>query len=309
MPKNTSSQKSDKPDANITAARIGIIAAILTLVGTVATAVFGYLSIRAPLELSIQTTQTAEARTLTLSPITKPSTNLPQSPATSQTFPPTSAPPLSITQTSPTKQTSDFSQDCIDDKSWTPYVTEVTLKPATKNNCWQMLNIGLVASSGSLLISQQVTRPVGVYGIVTNVPETSIVEFDIKVENMSNALFKAGIISGTSPDKKLEGVLLSMEDDGFLHIVRLENNKELTLITYDIKCFPGTYHFKFEINKAKLITSRSSGKCKDGTDAGFANYLPVDIYFESRNFFVGYETISSNSRIGAEITKLSISTK
>jgi FlaG/FlaF family flagellin (archaellin) len=50
MPKNTSSKKGGQPDANIIAARIGVIAAVITLVGTVATAIFGYMSVRAPNE-------------------------------------------------------------------------------------------------------------------------------------------------------------------------------------------------------------------------------------------------------------------
>jgi|GEM_PF-2652266 len=299
--------KKDKTETGISGGQIGIIiAAVLTLIGTVATAIFSYMSIRAPIELSIQATQTAEARTLTLFPITKPPASLTSFPPINQILAPTSSPSLSLTQASPTEQTSDFSQDCINNMIWMPYITEVTLMPTAKNNCWQMLNIGLVASKGSLLISQQITRPIGVYGIITKISETSIVEFDIKVENISKALFKAGVVSGTSPDKKLEGVLLIIENDGFLHIARLENNKESPLISYELKCFPGTYHFKFEINKTKVLTSRVNGRCKDGTDAGSANYLSVDIYFESRNFFIGYETLNSNGRIGTEITKLSV---
>lgn len=53
---------SKKRSNNLSAAQIGIIASVITVIGVIATAFFNYLSTRTQIELPIQATQTAEAK-------------------------------------------------------------------------------------------------------------------------------------------------------------------------------------------------------------------------------------------------------
>ncbi len=217
MPKNTSSKsKQTKPDPNITAARIGIFAAILTLVGTVATAIFGYLSVRAPLELSIQTTQTAEARTFTLA---APSTKLPNATtvvASSNTLAPTKNASTSVNMPTATTITSlsigqDFKNKCISDKLWVPYSSSQTNQNReSKNGCWQLVELGLAAEADGLLITRQTAKEKGMFGVVAPLPETTVVEVTVKVEKLYTGILKFGVLSGTAPDKKMKGAIFAL---------------------------------------------------------------------------------------------------
>lgn len=316
MPKNTSSKsKQTKPDPNITAARIGIFAAILTLVGTVATAIFGYLSVRAPLELSIQTTQTAEARTLTLA---APSTKLPNATtvvASSNTLAPTKNASTSVNVPTATNITSlsigqDFKNKCISDKIWVPYSSSQTNQNReSKNGCWQLVELGLAAEADGLLITRQSAKEKGTFGIVTPLPETTVVEVTVKVEKLYTGILKFGVLSGTAPDKKMKGAIFALYDEGGVVLRKLDNNEETIVDQALIPCYPGIYSFRFEITKIRLNTIRYGGICNDGTDISKpVSYQTVDIDFINRNFFVGYES-QIGSSLDVKVLNLSAQSK
>ncbi len=316
MPKNTSSKsKQTKPDPNITAARIGIFAAILTLVGTVATAIFGYLSVRAPLELSIQTTQTAEARTFTLA---APSTKLPNATtvvASSNTLAPTKNASTSVNMPTATTITSlsigqDFKNKCISDKLWVPYSSSQTNQNReSKNGCWQLVELGLAAEADGLLITRQTAKEKGMFGVVAPLPETTVVEVTVKVEKLYTGILKFGVLSGTAPDKKMKGAIFALYDEGGVVLRKLDNNEETIVDQALIPCYPGIYSFRFEITKIRLNTIRYGGICNDGTDISKpVSYQTVDIDFINRNFFVGYES-QIGSSLDVKVLNLSAQSK
>jgi len=316
MPKSTSSKgKQTKPDPNITAARIGIIAAILTLVGTVATAIFGYLSVRAPIELSIQTTQTAEARILTLA---APSTKLPNTitaVASSIALAPTKSAPPSVNPPTATPINllaigQDFKNKCISDKLWVPYSSlQTNQSRESKNGCWQLVELGLAAETDGLLMTRQSAKEKGLFGIVAPIPETAIIEVTIKAEKLYGSIIKFGVLSGTKPDKQMKGTFFSLYDDGGVVVSTLDNGEETIVDQALIPCYPGFYSFRFEITKIRLNTIRYGGVCNDGTDISkVVAYQSVDVYFPNRNFFVGYET-KQGSNVEAQILNLSVQAK
>jgi hypothetical protein len=69
-------------DSNINITQTGVIVAIITVFGVIATAVFNYLSTRTQIELPIQATQTADARIYNSTIIATPTTNYISSTAT-----------------------------------------------------------------------------------------------------------------------------------------------------------------------------------------------------------------------------------
>ena len=316
MPKSyPSKSKQTKPDSNITAARIGIIAAILTLVGTVATAIFSYMSVRAPIELSIQATQTAEAKSLTPVSVssTKPSLTASNStPAATKNVSPTTVAPTLLTATTanllPVGQ--DLKNKCISDNVWVPYSSlQTNQNRESKNGCWQLVEWGLAAEANGLLMTRQAAKEKGLFGIVAPIAETAVIEVTIKAEKLYGGIIKFGILSGTKPDKQMKGTFFSLYDDGGVVVSMLDNGEETVVDQALIPCYPGVYSFRFELTKIRVNTVRYGGVCNDGTDISkVVAYQSVDVYFPNRNFFVGYET-KQGSNVEAQILNLSIQSK
>lgn len=319
MPKNTYSKKSDKPDANIIAARIGVIAAVITLVGTVATAIFSYMSVRAPIELSIQATQTAEAKTLTPASVSSTKPSLAVTAASNSAPAPTKnvssttvVAPTSLTPTAANLLTigQDFKNKCISDKIWVPYSSlQTNQNRESKDGCWQLVELGLAAEADGLLITRQAAKDKGMFGIVASLPETAVVEVTVKVEKLYNGILKFGVLSGTVPDKKMRGAIFALYDEGGIVLRKLDNNEETIVDQALIPCYPGVYSFRFEITKIRLNTVRYGGICNDGTDISKAvSYQTVDVDFINRNFFVGYES-QIGSSVDVKVLNLSAQSK
>lgn len=320
MPKSyPSKSKQTKPDSNITAARIGIIAAVITLVGTVATAIFSYMSVRAPIELSIQATQTADAKTL--APVsasgTKPglvatTTNNATPAPTKNVSSTTVVVPASLTPTTTNLLTigQDLKSKCISDKIWIPYSSlQTNQNRESKNGCWQLVELGLAAEADGLLITRQTAKEKGMFGIVAPISETAVIEVTVKVEKLYNAVLKFGVLSGTAPDKKMKGAIFALYDEGGIVLRKLDNNEETIVDQALIPCYPGVYSFRFEITKIRLNTVRYGGICNDGTDISKAvSYQTVDIDFINRNFFIGYES-QIGSGLDVKILNLSAQSK
>ena len=312
MPKNTSSKKSNQTDANIIAARIGVIAAVITLVGTVATAIFGYMSVRAPIELSIQATQTAEAKTL--APVSATGTKPGTAATTTNTAKPapTIVVPVSLTPTTANLHTigQDLKSKCIGDKIWIPYSSlQTNQNRESKNGCWQLVELGLAAEAEGLLITRQTAKEKGTFGIVAPISETAVIEVTVKVEKLYGSVLKFGILSGTKPDKTLKGALLNVYDEGGVVLRALDNNEETNVDQALIPCYPGVYSFRFELTKIRLNTVRYGGTCNDGTDISkMVAYQSVDVYFPNRNLFIGYET-REGSIVQAQILNLNVQSK
>ncbi len=290
------SVKAKKSSSNITDAQIKIFVAILGFIGVLGAAYFNYLGQRVPIELS-QSTQTAEARILTLA---APSTKLPNTitaVASNNALTPTKSTSPSVNVSTATTLDSlpigqDIKNNCIG-KNWTPYTTSKNRSQnlAVKDGCYQLLELGISPEKGKLLFSQQDPTEGIVNGIVGNISQTITAEIEVDIEKLSNAEIKIGILSAKAPSSFLNGKLLVVYENGTIAIREITNGDEKIaspLYVYTASCPPRIYNFRFELTNLRLNISRYNGRCKDGSPMFFKSYNYVDIPFENRFLFVGY---------------------
>lgn len=294
MPKQSESKKNGASSKRIDPA---IIIAVITVIGTLITAIFASPVLIALIQKTPPPTITSAE---TLAPSSTPT--LTAAIAVATDTPPTTPPPTSTPTTTPTVIAGqDFQSGCINANLWTPYTTNLLLSQAlsSQNGCWQILEMGLSAQDKGLLLSNQGATESGTYGIVTSIPQNAAIEFVVKVVRISDGELKFGVVSGPSPSSDFEGVFMAMRDGGVLGFRTASGSEEKNVIAYTVSYYPGTYKFRFDLAGIRLTISR---------DGSTIDYKPMDITFSTRLFFIGYQ-VNKNGSVEADISGLAIQQK
>jgi hypothetical protein len=149
-----------------------VIIAIFTLIGTLTTAYFMFRAPIAPLELSIATTQTAQALFTSTSPtatLSPTDTLIP-----TETLLPLPSPTLAVGE--------DLEISCIDSKYWTPYKGEK--RPKDNRGCWDLSTMNISAQNGGLLIAADNVEGYS-RSLYTTLPKNAEIQFKIRINKLS----------------------------------------------------------------------------------------------------------------------------
>lgn len=311
--RKSSNQKNDKPDTSVTVAKIGIITALITVLGVISVPLFNYLSKNK--EVSVQATQMAQFINFTAIALTDVAHN-----TTEATLIPISPTPLSIstetvspaittdatsTTTTNLLTTSGLSNNCIDTTQWTPYKLNIN-----SDRCWSppdSWRMSIKENELSVSIQNNENAELN-YALYRALQGDATIQFDINISQMDipgnqtiNIAF--GII-GTNPVQALStGLFYQKENSSFPILL-----KPTSL---------GEVYFNDNNNQRRTFTPDRLEKVKIQV-AGFRLIItvdeeivldsPIDFGPEKRAFWIGY-TVPGKGILRFEISNLSIQEK
>lgn len=194
---------------------------------------------------------------------------------------------------------------CINSTTWTPDYGDFQSKD--KNGCWQLLDLGISAQNGGLLLFLRQPEKDLSHGIFTPIPQNVVIEFTFQVNELEtsssarNTDIVFGIVPANEPDP-FKGLVFLLDVQSkqqnpiFLKLDEPNQEPKLLRSQYD---FGKEYKVKLDIEELifnaiingdnKIINTRS-------------------IPFADRAFWIGY-TVPNGGTLSALISHITIQHK
>lgn len=270
-----------------------IIVAIIGLLGTLATAVFGFLASVKPTEISIYATQTAEAK-LTLAAQTI------ATPTPSSTITPSV---IDIEDL----QADLLAEDCINSKSWFSLDNEISKQGS---NCLLLDNFGIFAKYNGLSISSTNSSEVRIrHGIFTPIENGTQIRFKLIIselytpKNDDLANLSLGIISKSSFNLEDDTLLIYQRESPQKGYPILVKQEERGGIESYLSLNGGHREYAKHTTQEILLDVSKTNQLTIYIDG--SPVIQVAVPFEDKVFWIGYR-LSGNCLIEAEISELQI---
>lgn len=286
--------KSSKDETNKTP----IIVAIIGLIGTVITALFGFFASVKSHEVNFSVTETAVTKT-----VTSTSTHFPANVIPTNTLAITPSPTMpEPTRTLIPSFGDDISSGCITSGYWKVYSNEELLPDPPIANCWDLSEIGISAQNNGLLFFSEPPN-FGFNWIYTRLPSDVIIEFIIKIDQLTfgNNQEESMIAIGIAPADSSK----PFDDGSFLVFTSKEAGQfgigTKNLAGYEspwTTSFGSSGRYSLDIN-GLIMTIKTNNN---------STFSPMSIPFSNRNLYIGYNA-PRGSWIWSTITNLSIQVK
>jgi hypothetical protein len=236
------SSKDDKSSSALTK----IILALIGIIPTIALAYIGYLQVIVPMEKAASITQTAEERdwvrlqteeakaasktaaaTQTQEAIPATATSEPSEPDDQDTPSDADPSPTSI-MPADWQPGDDWVASCIQGQLWEVYKARAE---QFGNGCWDLVNWGIQAEGGALIVQQDETRDGNVIGVHTPILSPAEISFTVQVDVLEASSGQtAALLFGLLPVKQVDvrkgTFLLLFESGGSINIAIQEKGNE-----------------------------------------------------------------------------------
>lgn len=287
--KKGSSSSGDKGNSNLGI----IVVAVIGLIGVLATAFFSFLSSTRPLELSIYTTQTTEAK-LTLAAQTE------IAPTSPQTVTPSATDVEGL-------QFSLLSKDCINSVLW------FSLDNEQGSNCLPLDKYGIFANDNGLTISLTNDSATRIrHGIFTPIERGTQIRLKLAISELYTpanddlANLSLGIISKSSHSLEADTLLIYQREspqEGYPILVKKaeRGGSESYLLEnggYRAYTKNTVQEILLDVSDSNQLTIYIDG----------SPVIQVAVSFPDKVFWIGYR-LSGNCLISAEISELQIQTQ